>query len=797
MKLRFNKGLALFLSTAIWASCTVELTTPEKIKFEVLASCGQTKTTVNDYIVSWEDNDKLSVFAGAQYGEFIYESEDRFTGTLPSLPGLCDWYAVYPWNENNISATGITINIPGKFMQDGNDSHSHLAGDGLPLWGRAIAVPEGGVPEIQMHHIASFIRFRIINKEAEPLIVKSIEFSVPVAANGTFTADLTTGTPVWSNDGEVGSTIRLDVSNGVAIYNDQSADFYVGTLPFSASGTYKLNIEGISNGVEVRSEKTFDKELSFNPGKIRTLNYSFVRVESTGEDEEETQPEPEYYEKVSGALEDWAGTYLIVSNGYAFSSSEPSNRFKVSISDGKILSTPEVDKCAVTMTEAGSVKTVNKKGYNLNTNGQYMYSSDGAIHYSPYTTNYPHVLEYDNGVVIYSIKNNGKTDPYYLGYADNAFSYKSRATERRVELYRIDKAPETPEEPVTPDIPRNKEVYNLESSHLKAYLDEAYSVYDDENWSSVSVVSKYYKSRTGGVGYDVPTPVTLSWLGYPDVTKMVTIYNDASRTDYETSVTTSGAYAEIYNLIPGREYWYSVTTTAGDLVSSGHFLTEGRRRQIKISDNIGENYANNCRDLAGLKTEDGHRLRYGVIYRGSNMTNTSTQEREYIMGYMNVGADINLRQNSSYSTGGSYAGAVFDQTEVQWSHAGYNSFTDLTTPSKIQDTFGAIIDCISSRKAAYIHCYVGADRTGYVCMLIEAACGVSIMDCSIDYEITSLSIVGLRDRNGAHSDYYFTDGLEYILSKEGSTFKEKAERVLLDMGISIEQISALQEALIE
>ena len=330
--------------------------------------------------------------------------------------------------------------------------------------------------------------------------------------------------------------------------------------------------------------------------------------------------------------------------------------------------------------------------------------------------------------------------------------------------------------------------FNLESEWVEKYLTAAEDAYTDSNWSSVSVVSSYANGR-GGVGYDVPRPVTLSWEGFEDMQKVVTVYNDAQMQDAEQSVTTASSSVDIYNLIPGRDYWYTVVTSYGNLAATGFFTTEGRRRLIRVSDTVNAYRANNCRDLGGLEVGDGRHLKYGLAFRGSNMNNTTEAEQKLITGYMNVRMDIDLRLSDGVQ--------VLDGNLVGYSHAGFSSFTDLSNPAKIKTTFDDIIKTVTSGDAVYIHCYAGADRTGYICMLLEAVCGVSQKDCSIDYELTSFSCLGLRDRVGDHGDYYFTKGMTYIEGYRGNTFQEKATNILLDADISADQISALRDAMIE
>lgn len=343
-------------------------------------------------------------------------------------------------------------------------------------------------------------------------------------------------------------------------------------------------------------------------------------------------------------------------------------------------------------------------------------------------------------------------------------------------------------------------VFNLENSSVSSFFDDAAAQYTDDNWASVSVVERYC-SNSSTDRKDVPAPVTVAWTTTPGSGNyVVSVYNDSALTDLETSATTSTAPLDICNLIPGRTYWYTVTKNDAQ-VASGSFSTEGRRRMLKISDTYAKGHANNCRDLGGLRTVDGRTLKYGLVFRGSNMDATTDEEKQYLTGYMNIKMDIDLRNSSTWGTpgkdGSSSAYKPFGSGwGVSYSNAGYNSFSDLTNTGKTRTTFNDIISTVTAGDACYVHCYVGADRTGYICMLLEAVLGVSAKDCSIDYELTSFSVVGVRTRTGTN-DYYFRQGIQYINGYSGSTFKQKAENILLNAGITSEQITALREAMLD
>ena len=103
---------------------------------------------------------------------------------------------------------------------------------------------------------------------------------------------------------------------------------------------------------------------------------------------------------------------------------------------------------------------------------------------------------------------------------------------------------------------------------------------------------------------------------------------------------------------------------------------------------------------------------------------------------------------------------------------------------------------------------MGADRTGYVCLLLEALLGVPQNRCDLDYEMTSFSgAVGARTRPGVGNYYYVSkttdgvttvQGVDFINTFPGSTFQEKAVNyVTQTLGIPLSTITAFQDNMLE
>lgn len=368
-------------------------------------------------------------------------------------------------------------------------------------------------------------------------------------------------------------------------------------------------------------------------------------------------------------------------------------------------------------------------------------------------------------------------------------------------------------------------VFNLENDKVSDYLDAAEIQYTDDNYkkigniNSVSIVDSYSSSAnsTSSKRLDVPKPVTIDWGTSSSGTTTITIYSDSELNNevWTQSTTTSKTSDVVYNLIPGETYYCTVEDNSGYLLK-GTFTTEGRRRMIRLSDRDGAfDRANNFRDLGGLVTADGtKRIKYGWIFRGTNLDSTNDAERSVMLDYLNIGYDIDLRQSTEGKR-------VFSLDDANYLMADYGaSLSDLRTTSKVLATVNAFFAAAKAGKASYFHCRIGSDRTGYWGLLIEGLLGVSAKDCSIDFELTSFArnvTSGIRDRN--NSSYLFYQGMEGSSSSAwgggsaqpgfmqedngvpkfpGSTLQEKITNYLIDqVGVDPDAIEEFKSIVLE
>lgn len=414
-----------------------------------------------------------------------------------------------------------------------------------------------------------------------------------------------------------------------------------------------------------------------------------------------------------------------------------------------------------------------------------------------YTSSDSSVATVDESTGVLTIRGAGKT-------RINAFAAANETYLGASASYRIE---------VWPD----NNTFRLEKKKMADYLDytEAHPYTSDYSYS---YVEQYSNGKSGTARLDLPLPVTLTWTSNQTGNKSISVYYDVNHTQPEPMAlayfSSTANSVEIYNLIPNRHYYY-VISAGNTEVATGEFNTTGLRRIINVANSQhGNQYANNCRDFGGLETTDGRTLKYGKIFRGTNMDKTTAEQQAYLKNVMRIGLDVDLRHSpdNTASNDGShmYNGLNLSQIETYNSNTyqghtqeTYNSIDDLTNAEKMRATLTRIINAAVNNVGVYIHCKVGADRTGFVCLMLQAILGVKQELCDVDYELTSFcaAIDNQWDRkrnDQSQTYYYYPRGVDRIKARPGATFQEKAiDYVVNVLGVPSEKVTAFQNCMLE
>lgn len=299
MKKIFSWGLMLAAAFTL-TNCAKEITNPDQqpetagYPFEISASVVDTKTVNDGMSTKWVAGDKINLFHavcdGTDYkndGAFTISNVDasKFGGSLCETldpTEKYDWYAFYPYTSTleTPKNTTVAINIGTGLVQDGYNSMAHLAGEDMPLYGKAVAVPGADMPSIAMSQLASVLAVNVTNNTDAAIVVEEVSFVADGNnISGTFYVDFS-GEKVTYKPAQALTTATVTVANPTSLAVGATATVYIPIAPFGGyeGDTMTLTVNDLTK------EIFLSKDVDFTAGRIKNLNFSYVVEE---------EPEPE------------------------------------------------------------------------------------------------------------------------------------------------------------------------------------------------------------------------------------------------------------------------------------------------------------------------------------------------------------------------------------------------------------------------------------------------------------------------------------------------------------------------
>lgn len=299
-KIFYSLGLML-AATLTLTNCAKEIDSPvvetEGIPFEIVASTVDTKTVNDGMSTKWAAGDQINLFH-AEEGTTEYVNDNAFTvndvesglfaGELVSsldAGKAYDWYALYPYGDK-IATPGertsgyMYIGYSSGLNQKGYDSMASLKGSVCPLYGVATAVAADDRPSMTMHHLSSVVAIKVTNANDEPLTVTTASLTAEEDIVGSYFIDVTKSPVVYtpSSTNYVKKTATVNVSEGTALAKGEYAVLYLAIKPFTAAEgeTLVLSVNGYEKPL------TMPKDVTFQAGKIKTLNFSYDKEPEQG-----------------------------------------------------------------------------------------------------------------------------------------------------------------------------------------------------------------------------------------------------------------------------------------------------------------------------------------------------------------------------------------------------------------------------------------------------------------------------------------------------------------------------------
>ncbi len=346
---------------------------------------------------------------------------------------------------------------------------------------------------------------------------------------------------------------------------------------------------------------------------------------------------------------------------------------------------------------------------------------------------------------------------------------------------------------------------NVENSVVRKYMREVSYERDDE-----TVVDHYLSFP--GERRDYPNAVAIPVAAAAGASSVSLTYCDSIAPDDIVTVNVDGSQASqeradflnypdvfrLYHLLPGHTYYYNITGD-GEVVSKGTFHTLGQVRMINAPS------VANIRDLGGWKTSNGGTIKFGKIYRGSELNgqHLCSDADLACLKELGIKAEIDLRHISEEGAGVSVFGFLTSSETADGEQPSFlftnNSGCELEHftyagyfwQQRWRDEFNYIVNCLRADMPVYLHCIWGADRAGMLSMMLEALLGVSYSDIIKDYELTSFS-------EGARRKVSMDIVLGYFEQFDGATLQEKMEHYFVNkLYINLNKIEYFRAEMIE
>ena len=313
---------------------------------------------------------------------------------------------------------------------------------------------------------------------------------------------------------------------------------------------------------------------------------------------------------------------------------------------------------------------------------------------------------------------------------------------------------------------------NVENEVVKRYLDEVvYAVGDSSRVTDYEIMPARNDSPRPAV---VPVPVA-------DVSGLKLFVSDdvAYANALVIEVEEGATEVAVYNLVPWQKYYFKLV--AGDtILRRGEIHTEGQVRMINVPS------ISNVRDLGGWLVAGGRCIKYGRIYRGRELNGShiaDSVDLAVLTDQLDIGAELDMRaaynQGNNVSAFGFLNAKEVGQDEVASYYYTSDSgqlvehLTNYLYIYRWRREFNFIVDNLRAGRNIYIHCVWGANRTGYLALMMEGLLGVGYDGLVKDYELTTFCGQRLEKKEKI-------DGaLEFFQNQEGNTLQEKFRNYFL------------------
>lgn len=342
------------------------------------------------------------------------------------------------------------------------------------------------------------------------------------------------------------------------------------------------------------------------------------------------------------------------------------------------------------------------------------------------------------------------------------------------------------------------EILSPTNGGVAEIADEALSAVSENYVSGGSSVIPY--ARKGDV-YAMKDLV-LEWRAESSAASYTVSLSQNADLSAAVQYTASAERLRVSDLFTNTTYYWQVSDgTRSSKIAS--FTTGNTPRTIYVGG------VSNTRDIGGKATEDGKRIRQGIVYRGAKLDGITASGKKAFLEKYGIKTDLDLRKTEEATKTVSPA-----EKSVRYLQYACPYYTGGDTGLDVSSNYANLAAALrvfaeADNYPVYFHCAIGRERTGMLAMLLLGVCGVSREDIELDYELSFLSESGCSDfgNNDAERIIYgktseFGNTLRYILQcgatdGEEVSLKDACAAYLLQIGLTQAEIDAIRENLIE
>lgn len=461
-----------------------------------------TKSTVDvnglTFNTRWADGDKMGL--SYAYGESTpktegeniqatYSKDGSYTVKLPEYTGAWEYYVYYPYQTAITSSKSVEIPFGAERTQNGNSINSdydlmqaiHAVTNGVE--GKD---DDGSSIQFEMERLTSLLYFHFTSSLTETVQKATLTVDGdPIAAEKlVLHVDMTNYTTSYVS-GSTSNSIVLNLT-------DVTADDFMLWFNILPYGSTSQGIKNIKLVVETET-KTFsitnpNSELDlYKAGQVHSINLNIP--DSAWKDKETPAPPvtTPVYEKVTSALTDWSGDYLIVYEGgsVAFDGSltkfDGTNNYKsVTVSENKIEATDEIDGISFAF-------DVMSGGYSIQSASGYYIGNDSDSNGISYSKENKYLNTINNGVV--KCKGDIALQVFVQGGTKPQTNFKYyKSSQKAIALYkRSESLPKAPFITLTPESGSVAADATSASFAVKSNVD--WTVSTDASWVTLGTTS--------------------------------------------------------------------------------------------------------------------------------------------------------------------------------------------------------------------------------------------------------------------------------------------------------------------